>query len=294
MKQHVFLVSALLIASVVGLPVQALAQASQAAPAAARQAPAAPKQAPAAQPPAGQKPAAPPVTTPRPARPAASARLSMTVFVTDTTGAPVPDVHVKLHGPIVREGVTTREGTLKVQGLRAGDYRLHLEADGFVTLEKDFVLRGSGLELEVTLSRAPAPPKPAEPAPAPRQSPAAAALPPPDPNASVDVLSVVDWFAKNRLERGEPRRESVVARTPGEAASLLQVRDALRDRLHADADEVIYVISGSASFSSKGRVQPIEAGALLLIPRGVPFSIENRGKEPLWALSVLAPGVSRP
>jgi mannose-6-phosphate isomerase-like protein (cupin superfamily) len=217
----------------------------------------------------------------------------MTVFVTDTTGAPVPDVHVKLNGPIVREGVTTREGTLKVQGLRAGDYRLHLEADGFVTLEKDFLLRGSGLELEVTLNRAPAPPKPAEPpAPAPRAS--AAPLPPPDANATADVLSVVDWLAKNKLERGEPRKEGIVARTPGEVASLLQVKDALCDRVHPDADEVIYVINGSAAFSSKGRMQTIETGALVLIPRGVTFTLENRGREPLWALSVLASATSRP
>ena len=118
----------------------------------------------------------------------------------------------------------------------------------------------------------------------------AAPLPPPDPNATIEVVSVVDWLAKNRLERNEPRKEGVVARSAGEAAALIQVREALRDRSHAAADEVLYVINGSASLSSKGRQQQIETGSLLLIPRGVTFTIENRGREPLWALSVLSPG----
>jgi NAD(P)-dependent dehydrogenase (short-subunit alcohol dehydrogenase family) len=151
-------------------------------------------------------------------------------------------------------------------------------------------LKGAAEEIEVALTRAPAPPKPAEPPPAAKPSaPSAAPLPPADANASVEVMSVVDWLAKNKLERGEPRREGVVARTPLLSSALLQVRDSLRDRSHADADEVIYVINGSAVLSSKGRQQPIETGALVVIPRGVTVTIENRGREPLWALSVLTP-----
>jgi mannose-6-phosphate isomerase-like protein (cupin superfamily) len=41
-------------------------------------------------------------------------------------------------------------------------------------------------------------------------------------------------------------------------------------------------------------MQTIETGALVLIPRGVTFTLENRGREPLWALSVLASATSRP
>jgi mannose-6-phosphate isomerase-like protein (cupin superfamily) len=243
----------------------------------------------AAQPPATQ---APPPQKPKPAaRPSTSARLTMMVFVTDTTGAPVPGAEVSVSGPITREGVTGKEGNVKLQGLRAGQYRLHLEAKGFVTLEKEVTVRSGVNEVEASLTRAPAPPPAPEPPPAPKPTTSAVPpLPPPDPNATIEVMSVVDWLAKNKLERGEPRKEGVVARAAGSAAALLQVRDALRDRSHGGADEVIYVINGSATLSSQGRQRPIETGSLFLVPHGVTFTIENRGREPLWALSVLSPG----
>lgn len=295
MKTILVAVSALALVFAASLPISAQAPAAQKPPAGSAQQPPA-QQPPAQQPPAGQKPPAQtPPAAPRPARPATAARVAVTVFVTDTTGAPVPEARVRVDGPMVREGVTGREGTLKLQGLRAGEYRLHLEADGFVTLEKEIVVRGGSSEIEASLTRAPAPPKAPELPPAPRPAPSAAGapLPPPDPNAAIEVVSVVDWLAKNKLERGEARKEGLVARTAGEATSLLQVRDALRDRVHTEADEVIYVINGSASLSSKGRTQSIDTGSLLLIPRGVTFTIENRGREPLWALSVLSPGGGR-
>ena len=54
------------------------------------------------------------------------------VFVTDTAGAPIAGARVSAGGAVTREGVTGREGTVRLQSLRAGQYRLHLEADGFV------------------------------------------------------------------------------------------------------------------------------------------------------------------
>lgn len=287
MKTWLVLVLALVLVSASVLPLAGQAPAPQKPPAGQGAPPAQPP----AQPPAGAKPAPPKPAAPK-ARPSPAARLSMTLFVTDPTGAPVPGVQVRATGPIDREGVTTREGSVKLQGLHAGDYRLHFEADGFVTLEKDVTLRGGAPEIEVSLTRAPAPPKPPEPAPAakPAPPPSAAPIGAPDPNATVEIVSVVDWLAKNRLERSEPRREGVVTRTPNETTAVLQVRDALRDRVHPDSDEVIYVINGSASVTSKGRTQTIETGGVLLIPRGVTATIENRGREPLWALSVLSPG----
>lgn len=259
-----------------------------------------PSSPPASTPPAAQQPAPAPqkpaAQAPRRAAPSTVGRLSVTVFVTDRSGKPLSGVRVEVSGPTVREGVTNPQGSVKLDRLRAGEYRMHLEAEGFVALEKELNLRATD-EIEVTLTPAPQPPQPPPPStePKPGAQPTAgtgAGRAPADPNATVEVVSVVDWLAKNRLERGEPRKELVVAGVPGEAASVLQVRDALRDRAHPDADEVIYVINGSATLTSKGRVRAIETGSLLLIPRGVTFSIENRGREPLWALSVLAPGES--
>jgi mannose-6-phosphate isomerase-like protein (cupin superfamily) len=281
-------IGVLVLTLLVGLGGAVFAQGQAAAP--AQKPPAA--QAPQAQPPAAQPPAAQPPAAPKPKpRPAAPSRMSLTVFVTDPTGAPQQGVKVTADGPVPREGTTTREGSVVLQGLRGGTYRLRFEADRFVTFEKEVTVKGGSEEIEVTMTRAATPPKPVEPEPAPKPAPSAAApLPPADPSATIAVVSVVDWLAKNRLERGEPRKEGVVARTPLQSSALLQVRDALRDRSHPDADEVIYVINGSAVLSSKGRDQKIETGALVVIPRGVSVTIENRGREPLWALSVLTPG----
>src|SRR5512140_2758371 len=125
MKTWFVLVLALVLASAAAPPARGQAAPPQKPPAA--QPP--PAQPPAGQPPAGQKPSAP---APRVARPASNARLSVTLFVTDSAGAPISGVQVKATGPIDREGATTREGSVKLQGLRAGEYRLHFEADGFV------------------------------------------------------------------------------------------------------------------------------------------------------------------
>lgn len=283
MKRILVLVFALVVALAGTLPAQG--QAAPPKPGAPQAQTPPPQQPPAQQPPAAQKPPAPRSTT------RAVSRVSVMLFITDRTGAPVPGAQVTLEGPTPREGATSREGTLRLQGLRPGDYRLLLEAEGFVTLEKELTLRSAAGEIEISLTRAATPPKPPDPTPASpaRPSHSDAATPPaPDPNATIEVVSVVDWLAKNRLERGQPRKEGVVAKATGESAALLQVREAVRDRSHIDADEVIYVINGSATLSSKGRVQQIETGTLILIPRGVTFTIENRGREPLWALSVLS------
>ena len=227
---------------------------------------------------------------PRPARPAvpADVRGPMSIVVTDASGAPQGGVHVSASGPVTRGGSTVGDGTLKFQGVRSGTYRLRFEADGFITLERDVTVKaGAQPPIDVALDRAPA--KPPEPPPAPRPAANAGALPPADPNATVDVVSVVQWLAKNRLERGEPRRESEVLRSALAGASVLQLRDIAGDRGHADADEVLYVINGTASLTSKGRQQTIDTGTVLIVPRGVKYTLENRGKEPIWILSVLTP-----
>lgn len=280
MKTFAALVFALVMASAVG--VAGLSQ----APPPQQKPPATPAQPP-AQPPA-QKPPAP--AAPRQARPAPS-RLSLTVFVSDTTGAPLPGVRVHMEGPIPREGVTGREGTVKFQGLRAGEYRLHFEADKFVTLEKDVLVKGAAAEIEASLSPAPAPPKPAEPPPAPKPAPTARGgmpLPPADPNAAVQVVMLPDWIEKNYIGRNDPQKDTAIGRTSAAAATILQVRDPIKERSHNDADEMLYVIAGEGVLRSKGREQGLEAGAFVVIPHGVVYGIERRGRNPLIALSILS------
>lgn len=253
------------------------AGASQAPPPAQAKPPAA--QAPPAQPPAS-KPAAP--------RAAASSRGAITFFITTPEGRPIPEAVVSMLGPTTREGSTNKDGVLRLQAVRTGAYRARAEAEGFIPLERDITMRG-GLEVEMTLNPAPEPPKPEAPAePSPAAPPQAAPALAPDPNATVQLSSVVEFFSRNKLGRNDARSESVVGRAGESTSSLLQVRGAAEGRSSAAADEVVYVISGKAEVNSKGRVYPVESGSLLIVPRGVTYSIVNRGRDPLWALSVLS------
>lgn len=239
-----------------------------------------------AAPPAPQ--AAPPPAKPAAQKPRTSqvSRGTITFFVTTPEGRPIPEATISMTGPTAREGSTNKDGVVRLQAVRTGNYRVRAEAEGFITLERDLTMR-SGLEVEMTLSPAPEPPEP----PAPATPPPAVEAPPtvaPDPNAVLQLSSVVDFFSKNRLGRNEPRRESVVGRSGEATSSLLQVRDTIEGRTNPTADEVLYVINGKAQVNSKGRIYEIETGSLVLVPRGVSYSIANRGREPLWALSVLA------
>ena len=193
-------------------------------------------------------------------------------------------------GPTAREGETNRDGVVMLQGVRTGSYRVRVQAEDYITLERDIAARG-GLEVEMTLNPAPEPTAAAAPAkpqtPTSPPAPSAAAIPA-DPNATIQLSSVVEFLSKNQLGRNEPRSESVVGEAPQVASSLLQVRSTFEGRAHAAADEVLYVINGKAEINSKGRVYQVETGSLLTIPRGVTYSIANKGRDPLWALSVLA------
>jgi mannose-6-phosphate isomerase-like protein (cupin superfamily) len=245
---------------------------------------------PAAQAPAAQPPAAKPATPPKPtaSRGTQGGRGTVTFFITNPEGRPIPDATVSMAGATTREGTTNKDGVLRLQTVRAGSYRARAEAEGFIALERDITMR-NGLEIEMTLNPAPEPPEPATPAAPPAAAPQAPAPSlAPDPSATLQLSSVVEFFSKNRLGRNEPRSESVVGRAGEATSSLLQVRGTVEARSNGSADEVIYVINGQGQVNSKGRVYDLETGSLVVVPRGVTYSIVNRGRDPLWALSVLA------
>jgi mannose-6-phosphate isomerase-like protein (cupin superfamily) len=254
-----------------------------------QQPPAQPQQPP-AQPPAAATAAKPPAPRAAPAQVAGPARVSATVFVTDLSGNGLPDVHVMLTGPVSREGTTGRDGTLRLQGLKSGDYRLRFQAPEFLTLETLVTLKpGSTAEVDVSLNRdlqKPKSPEP-EPVPAPVSAPAARPAAPPDPSATVELLALPDWVERNLIGRSDPLKESTVGKTSVETASVIQVREPLKDRVRNDADEMLYVIAGEGVLRSKGRELSLDAGALVVVPRGVGYSIERKGRNPLIALSIV-------
>jgi mannose-6-phosphate isomerase-like protein (cupin superfamily) len=247
---------------------------------------------PPAQPPQGQAPPAAP--KPQPPRPAAAApapapaRASAAVTVTDQSGNPLSEVHVTLTGPVSREGTTGRDGMLRLQGLRPGNYRLRFQAPEFVTLELESTLKATGNEIDVALSREAPRPKVADPQPPPVPAPTAGTgAVAPDPNATVDTMALPDWIERNLIGRSDPLKESTVGKTPATTATVVQVREPLKDRVRNDADEMLYVIAGQGVLRSKGREVSLDAGAFVVVPRGVGYSIERRGRNPLIALSIV-------
>jgi mannose-6-phosphate isomerase-like protein (cupin superfamily) len=208
-------------------------------------------------------------------------------MVTDLSGKAIPDAQVAMSGPVSREGTTARDGGLALQALRAGSYRLRFESSEFITLERDVTVKaGPPVEVDVALDRAPVKAVAPPPAPAPAAA-AASATTPPDPSATAELFALPDWIEKNLIGRNDPLKETSVGHTLLMTASVVQVRDPIKDRVRGDADEMLYVIAGEGVLRAKGRDQMLDAGSLAVIPRGVAYTIERRGRNPLIALSIV-------
>jgi mannose-6-phosphate isomerase-like protein (cupin superfamily) len=50
---------------------------------------------------------------------------------------------------------------------------------------------------------------------------------------------------------------------------------------------MLYVIAGEGVLRAKGREYDLTAGSFAVIPRGVAYSLERRGRNPLIALSMV-------
>ena len=216
----------------------------------------------------------------------ATRRTTMSAFVTDATGAPLQGVKVKVTGPVPREGTTDAAGLVKFTALRAGDYRVRFEREGFSTLERDLTLKvqPGGTEIEVALTGGvPAPRTEAAPMPV-VAKPAPPSRPPGDPK----TLDVADFVERNIIGRNEPRKMSRLACTPSATTSLMQLREPLADRMHPDADEVLYIVGGEATLRIGSREEDLPLNALVSIPRGTTYSMTRRGRNPTILLSVLS------
>lgn len=211
----------------------------------------------------------------KPARTAA--RVTFAIAVSDAEGAPIPNVRVKVEGPEQRE-IRTEGNRIALEGLPAGNYRLRFEKDGFVTLERELAARGGApIDVKVTLTPMPGPP----PAPVPVEPPPSAVDAKP---ASIDLLAVID---KQFVGRGAGKTTALAC--GGEAtATLIQINDPVADHVHADADEVIYVIAGEGASNVQGQAQKLRAGVLLFVPRGVTHRFSQSGRNPLIVLSTRA------
>ncbi len=240
-------------------------------------------QAPPAAPPT-QPPAAPTTQAPRPraaAQPAA--RPALTVEVTDTQGVTIPDVLVRLTGTMSREGRTDQSGQLRFATMRAGNYRLRFEREGFVPLERDVTVANRTLSVDAMLTAAPPPPKVEAPPPPP---------PPPAPivrpAGEQKTTNVPTFVEQNFISARDGKKESLVGCTGEATSTLIQLRDPLVEHTHAEGSEMLYVVAGEATHRVGDRDETLTAGSFSAVPRGTAHSLTRRGRNPVIVISTLA------
>lgn len=236
---------------------------------------------PTSQAPARNKPPAQP--RPRAAVPSPTATTTVTLTVTDRSGAPIVDVHVILTGGLDRSGSTQTNGTVKFDGLRPGVFRLRLSKEEFMTLEREFEWRAGqpAPNLSVTLSPAP---KAAAPPAAPEPAKKPAAMPPPGKPMSV---SLPDFIEKNYITNSQPQKVSPVACSGVAQNVLWQIREPWENRQHPGTDVMLYVIGGEGTLRLDGRDISMQAGHFASVPRGATYSLLRRGRNPLIVLATI-------
>jgi uncharacterized RmlC-like cupin family protein len=204
---------------------------------------------------------------------------TLAIVLTDPAGAPISNALVTVQGAAERSA-RTEQGRIVFEGVPPGTYRLRFEREAFVTLEREFVARaGAPTEVKATLNPA-APVKPLPCVELPKPATAAAVVSP----TAIDLL---DFIEKNYVGK-EAGKMSPVSCTPGGTASLIQVREPLEAAAHADADEFLYVIAGMGAVHIGQRVDVLQSGVLMLVPRTMPHVLTSRGRNPLVVLSIRA------
>jgi mannose-6-phosphate isomerase-like protein (cupin superfamily) len=203
------------------------------------------------------------------------------VQVTDLEGKGLEEVWVKGTGPVDRESPTDAEGMVTLRNMLPGIYRVRFEHERFVTFEREVAIQANKpMSINVALNAAPPPPE----APARETTAAAPPLPAAGPPTSVNLIDLIE----RNFVGNAPSLTSSVGCAPSATANLLQLRDPLAQHVHADADELVYVLGGEGTHKVGGKDIPLQAGVLAVVPRGTPHSFTRRGSRPLIFLSVLS------
>ena len=241
-------------------------------------------------------PATPPATKPATPAPAAQAPRPRPVssittallFITDSSGKPLEGVTVNVTGPIDRELKSPASGPTRIEGLRAGTYRVRFSREGFITFEKEIAWRAGTAAPEMAVTLNPAPATPAPPPPAPvvaKPEPSTSKLPPP---GTPKTLSLLDFIEKNFISGREPHKENLIGCSGVGQTMLWQIRDPWTGRQHASADAMIYVVAGEGSLTLGDRDVSITNGSFAVVPRGTTYGFTRRGRNPLIVMAVLS------
>ena len=209
---------------------------------------------------------------------------SVRIAVRDQDGTGLSDVDVLLSGAATGEFTTGALGTAIVPNLKDGVYRVRCEREGFITLEREFTVRGGAWNpIDIVLNAAPPPPPPLPPPTAAPEAPSPVTAPRSGPAVTV---SIVDFLDRNFIGR-EPLKESILACKPLETVRLLQMREGVARHVHDRADEIIYVVAGEGAVRIDEEMAPVRAGSLVVVPNGSRHAFERRGKNPLIIVSTL-------
>lgn len=212
------------------------------------------------------------------------------LFVTDPSGRAIENVAVHVMGPVDREVRSPSLGATRVEGLRAGTYRVRFTHEKFITFEKELTWRAgtAAPEISVTLNPAPevaAPPPPPAPAPVVTAAPVNTKLPAP---SAPKTVSLPEYIEKNFINGREPQKQNEIACSGVEQALLWQVREPWNGRQHESADSMLYVVAGEGRMKLGEKEYTVSSGAFILVPRGMNYSLSKTGRNPLIVLAVLA------
>jgi len=204
---------------------------------------------------------------------------SARIAVKDQDGASLSGVRLSLSGAGTGEFVTGGAGTAVVPDLKDGTYRLRCDLEGYITLEREFTVRGGAYsQVDVVLNAAPPPPPPPAPEPPPP--------PPTPPGGRSTSLSIVDYLDKNLIGR-QPLKESILACNPLETVRLLQTRERVAQHVHERNDEVLYVVAGEGTILIGDEPARVRPGSLVVVSNGTTHAFEHTGKNPLILVSTL-------
>jgi len=237
------------------------------------------------------KPAAPPTApatqAPRP-RPSGTATATALLFITDGSGRPIENVTVTLTGPVDREVKSPSSGPTRVDGLRAGTYRVRFAHEKFITFEKELAWRAGTAAPELAITLNPAPASAAPPPPPVFVAPPATAAPKLPPPGNAKTVSLPDYIEKNFITNREPQKENLIGCSGLGQAMLWQIREPWNSRQHDSADGMIYVVGGDGRLKLGEREFTVAAGAFAVVPRGTSYSLSRSGRNPLIVLAVLS------
>jgi hypothetical protein len=208
----------------------------------------------------------------------------MAITVTSPQGATISGVQVSVMGPTERGGETDSSGQVNFPGLQSGTYRLRFSGDQVTTFEKEVVVRaGQVSDVDVSLSPAPEPKVVMQAAPAPPPAAAAAAGPKGEPI----TYAIGDLLEKEFVGK-QPRRETLLSCSGNERAAMIQLNEAMPERLYENADAIYYVLGGEGSLMLNGRETKLGLNGFASVPRGTSHSFSRRGNRLLVLLSVLS------